>query len=36
MACCSIIIGGWSPLQNIGARAPRIDVHRVSQRSTDK
>ena len=38
MACCSIIIGGLtdgSPLQNIGARAPRIDVHRMSQRSTD-
>jgi len=30
MTCCSIIIGGLtdgSPLQNIGARAPRIDVH---------
>ena len=38
MACCNIIIGGidgWVPLQNIGARTPRIDVHRMSQRSTD-
>jgi len=30
--CCSIIIGG---LQNIGARTPMIDVHRLSQRSAD-
>ena len=38
MVCCSIIIGGLTdgpPLQNIGARAPRIDVHRMLQWSTD-
>jgi len=23
-------IDGWAPLQNIGARAPRIDVRRMS------
>jgi len=29
-------IDGWAPFaKNIGARAPRIDVHRMSQRSTD-
>jgi len=41
MACCNIIIGGWVPLQNIGARAggPQdwlmYTRHRTSQRSTD-
>jgi len=38
MACCSIIIcllTDGSPLHNIGAWASRIDVHRMSQRSTD-